>query len=120
MGLSEDSRCYVQSRSQLARGTIANILEKHGIEPAPHRIRKTTSKEFLGRHWELIVAADFFTVEVWARRGLQRYIVLELSMRRVEVARDCSRGQWSLDEPNRTEHQRQRRRPPDRKTLHYS
>ena len=26
----------------LARGTIANILKKHGIEPAPDRIRKTT------------------------------------------------------------------------------
>jgi len=73
----------------LARGTIANILEKHGIEPAPDRIRKTTWKEFLSRHWELIVAADFFTVEVWTRRGLQRYIVLfflELSTRRVQVA----------------------------------
>jgi putative transposase len=73
----------------LARGTIANILEKHGIEPAPDRIRKTTWKEFLSRHWELIVAADFFTVEVWTRRGLQRYIALfflELSTRRVEVA----------------------------------
>ena len=52
----------------LARGTIANILEKHGIEPAPDRIRKTTWKEFLSQHWELIVAADFFTVEVWTRR----------------------------------------------------
>src|SRR4029450_5880177 len=71
----------------LARGTIANILKKHGIEPAPERLRKTTWKEFLTRHWELIVAADFFTVEVWTRRGLQRYIVLfliELSTRRVQ------------------------------------
>jgi hypothetical protein len=24
-------------------------------------------------HWQLIVAADFFTVEVWTRRGLQRF-----------------------------------------------
>ena len=45
----------------LARGTVANILKKHGIEPAPDRIRKTTWKEFLTRHWELIVAADFFS-----------------------------------------------------------
>jgi hypothetical protein len=35
-----------------------------------------TWKEFLSRHWELIVAAHFFTVEVWNRRGLQRFIVL--------------------------------------------
>src|SRR4030095_14822402 len=73
----------------LARGTIANILKKHGLEPAPGRIRKTTWKEFLSQHFESIVAADFFTVEVWTLRGLQRYIVLffiELSTRRVEVA----------------------------------
>jgi putative transposase len=83
----------------LARGTIANILKRHGIEPAPERNRKTTWKEFLSRHWELIVATDFFTVEVWTRRGLQRYIVLffmELSTRRVEVAGIASvaNGLW--------------------------
>src|SRR5262245_49514049 len=83
----------------LARGTIANILKKHGIEPAPERLRRTTWKEFLTRHWELIVAADFFTVEVWTRRGLQRYIVLffiELSTRRIEVAGIASvaNGLW--------------------------
>ena len=83
----------------LARGTIANILKKHGIEPAPDRLRKTTWKEFLSRHWELIVAADFFTVEVWTSRGLQRYIALffiELSTRRVEVAgiANVANGLW--------------------------
>jgi transposase InsO family protein len=74
---------------ELARSTIAKILERHGIEPAPKRRRKTTWKEFLSRHWELLVAADFFTVEVWTRRGLQRFMVLfliELSTRKVEVA----------------------------------
>ena len=73
----------------LARSTIAEILKRHGIEPAPERSRKTSWKEFLIRHWELIVAADFFTVEVWTRRGLQRFTILffiELSTRRVEIA----------------------------------
>ena len=42
----------------IARSTIAEILERHGIEPAPERSRKTTWKEFLSRHGELIVAAD--------------------------------------------------------------
>ena len=73
----------------LARGTIANILRRHGIEPAPERSRKTSWKEFLSRHWELIVAADFFTVEVWTRHGLQRFVVLffiDLATRKVEVA----------------------------------
>lgn len=73
----------------LARSTIAAILQRHGMEPAPERTRKTTWKEFLCRHWELIVAADFFTVEVWTPRGLQRFIVpffIELSTRKVEIA----------------------------------
>jgi len=76
-------------RHKLARSTIADILERHGIEPAPERSRKTTWKEFLTRHWELIVAADFFVIEVWTAKGLQRFIVLffiELSTRRVEIA----------------------------------
>ena len=84
---------------ELARSTIAEILKRHGIEPAPERSRKTTWKEFLTRHWELIVAADFFTVEVWTRRGLQRFIVLffiELSTRKVEIAGIASvaNGLW--------------------------
>jgi putative transposase len=74
---------------ELARSTIAQILERHGLEPAPERKRKTTWKEFLSQHWELIVATDFFTVEVWTRRGLQRFFVLffiDLSTRKVEIA----------------------------------
>ena len=73
----------------VARGTVANILKKHGIDPAPERSRQTTWKDFLTQHWELLVAADFFTVEVWTRRGLQRFLVLffiELSTRRVKIA----------------------------------
>ena len=74
---------------EMARSTIAEILARHGIEPAPERSRKTTWKEFLSRHWELLAATDFFTVEVWTRRGLQRFVVLffiDLSTRKVEIA----------------------------------
>jgi putative transposase len=86
---------------EIARSTIAEILERYGIEPAPERSRKTTWKEFLSRHWELIVAADFFTVEVWTRRGLQRFIVLffiELSTRKVEIGgiAAAANGLWML------------------------
>ncbi len=74
---------------EVACGTIANILKEHGLEPAPERERKTTWKEFLSRHREVIVAADFFTIEAWTRRGLTRFVVLfliDLSSRRVEIA----------------------------------
>jgi putative transposase len=72
----------------VAHGTVANILKQHGIEPAPERQRKTTWKEFLTRHWEQIVATDFFTIEVWTPTGLQRFLVLffiELSTRKVKL-----------------------------------
>ena len=73
----------------LARTTIADILKRNGLEPAPERVRKTTWKEFLTQHWELLVAADFFTVEIWTCQGLRRFFVLffiELSTRRVQLA----------------------------------
>ena len=75
------------------------MLRRHGMEPAPERDRKTTWKEFLKRHWDFIVAADFFTVEVWTRRGLTRFLVLffiDSERRKVEVAGIASRanGLW--------------------------
>jgi putative transposase len=73
----------------------ALILKRNAIEPAPQRVRKTTWKEFLAQHWEQIVAADFFTVEVWTRNGLRRFLVLffiELSSRRVQIAYQIRKG----------------------------
>jgi transposase InsO family protein len=68
--------------------TIADVLRRRGIEPAPERKTKTTWKEFLNRHRDQIVATDFFTIEVWTKAGLQRFMVLffiELSTRRVQL-----------------------------------
>jgi putative transposase len=73
----------------VGRGTIANILRGHGLEPAPERVKKTTWAEFLKTHWDVLAAADFFTVEVWTGLGLTRFAVLfliDLSTRRVEIA----------------------------------
>ena len=106
--LAEENRTWGYRRIQgalshwgheLARSTIANIVQRHGMEPAPERSRKTTWKAFLRQHWELLVAADFFAVEVWTRYGLQRYVVLfflELSTRRVEIGGIAStaNGLW--------------------------
>ena len=83
---------------EIARSTIADILHRHGIEPAPERSRKTSWQEFLTQHQELIVAADFFTVEVWTAQGLKRFLVLffiDLSTRRVEIAGIAAGGRTS-------------------------
>jgi transposase len=43
---------------EIARSTMADILQRHGIEPAPERSRKTTWKEFLTQHGARL-ASDF-------------------------------------------------------------
>ena len=55
---------------RVGRTTIANILKENGIDPAPERGRRMTWSRFLKAHWSVLSAADFFTVEVWAPRGL--------------------------------------------------
>ena len=57
--------------------------------PAPERLPHMPWSKFLKAHWDGIGAADFFTVEVWTRVGLIRYLVffvIDLSTRRVEIA----------------------------------
>jgi len=74
---------------KVAPTTIASILKRHGIEPAPERRKKPTWKTFLKAHWETFAAADFFTVEVWTFGGFVPFYVLffmELSTRRVNIA----------------------------------
>jgi transposase InsO family protein len=72
---------------RVARSTIASILEAEGIPPS--RERPTTWRTFLSAHWPALVAADFFTTEVWTPRGLVTFytlFVLELPSRRVHVS----------------------------------
>jgi len=71
---------------RVARSTIAKILEQAGMPPVPQRPQ--TWRTFLTAHWPAVVAADFFTTEVWTARGLVTYytlFVIELASRRVHV-----------------------------------
>ena len=73
----------------VSRGTIATVLREHGLEPAPDRLKETAWTEFLKAHWEVLAAADFFTVDVWTSCGLTRFAVLfiiDLSTRRIHIA----------------------------------
>ncbi len=73
----------------VSRSTVRRILEERGIDPTPERSKRMLWSTFLKAHWESIAAADFFTVEVWTRVGLIRYLVffvIDLPTRRVEIA----------------------------------
>jgi transposase len=127
--MAEENRAWGYRRLQgalsnlghkLARSTIADILQRHGIEPAPERSRKTTWKEFLTQHWDLIVAADFFTVEVWTTKGLQRFLVLfliDLFQSTGGDRGDLGRSERLVDGPDSTEPDGYGRRYACRKAL---
>ena len=69
--------------------TVANVLRRYGIAPAPKRCPKTTWKEFISSHLAVLAGVDFFTVEVLTWRGLATYYVrffLQLETRRVSLA----------------------------------
>ena len=71
---------------RVARSTIAGILAAEGIPPSGGRL--TAWRAFLKAHWPALVAADFFTTEVWTARGLVTFytaFVIELQSRRVRV-----------------------------------
>ena len=74
---------------KVSRGTVANVLQEHGIDPAPLRGKRTQWSTFLKSHWKMLVASDFFCVEVWRLSGLTTYYVLffmQLSTRTVKIA----------------------------------
>ncbi len=74
---------------RVGRTTVADILKRKGIDPAPERGKRTTWSQFLKAHWSVLAAADFFTVEVWGLRGLVTFyvfFVIELATRRIEIA----------------------------------
>jgi transposase len=50
--------------------TVGNILKRHGIPPAPERKKTTTWREFIRIHMDVLIATDFFTMQVWSWFGL--------------------------------------------------
>src|SRR5262245_46154062 len=74
---------------RLSDQTVANILRRHDIPPAPKRKQTTSWKDFIRAHMAVLAATDFFTVEVLTRRGLMTYYVLlfiHLESRKICVA----------------------------------
>ncbi len=69
---------------RVSPSTVRNVLKENGIRPAPDRA--TPWKTFLKAHWGQIVSTDFFTVEVWTKRGFRTHYALfflDLETRRV-------------------------------------
>jgi hypothetical protein len=80
--------------------TVGNVLQRHGIPPAPERQKNTTWNQFVQRHLDLLVSADFFTAEVWCLGGLVTFYVLFFMRRGRELDRIASLPLDDDDLPN--------------------
>jgi len=61
---------------EISHQSVANVLKRHGLAPAPERGKRTLWKDFIRSHWETLAAVDFFTAEVWTTSGLMTCYVL--------------------------------------------
>jgi hypothetical protein len=88
--LSEETRIAMANLGhRLSDQTVGNIGRRHDIPPAPKRKQTTSWKEFIRAHMAVLVATDFFTVEVLTLKGLITYYVLffiHLESRRICLA----------------------------------
>ena len=88
--MAQDNPCWGYTRIQgalanlshkVGRGTVSNVLNRNGIEPAPERGKRTRWSTFLKAHWKVFAASDFLTMEVWTSRGLvTRYLLFVVSL----------------------------------------
>jgi putative transposase len=73
----------------LSDQTVGNILQRHGIPPAPKRGHTASWADFIRTHMAVLAGTDFSSVEVLTLRGLVTYYVLffiHLESRKVEIA----------------------------------
>ena len=75
---------------EVSHQTVANLLKRHDIAPAPERGRTLSWREFIRSHREVLAAVDFFTAEVWTATGLTTYYVL--TVMRVASRQVCIAG----------------------------
>src|SRR5262245_4426949 len=49
---------------EVSHQTVANVMKRHDLAPAPERGRTMSWQEFISSHMEVLAAVDFFTAEV--------------------------------------------------------
>jgi putative transposase len=70
----------------LSDATVATILKRHGIPPAPQRYPSLSWQNLMTHYRDQILARDFFTVETLFLHTIYVLFFIELSTRRVYVA----------------------------------
>lgn len=74
---------------KISKTSVKNILIENGYDPEPDLTVRSTWHEFIKSHWDILVACDFFTIELLRGRKLIRcivFFVIEFSTRKVFFA----------------------------------
>jgi putative transposase len=70
----------------ISEETIATILERHGIPPAPERGGSPSWRQLMTHYKDQLLACDFFTVETLFLQTMYVFFFIELGTRRVHFA----------------------------------
>jgi len=101
----------------LSEQTVANILKRHGITPAPQRSPSPSWRQLMHHYKAQILACDFFTVETLFLQTIYVLFFIELQTRRVYVA-GCTahpNAQWVTQQARQMVWQLEARQP----TIHF-
>jgi hypothetical protein len=70
----------------ISHETVGNILERHGVPPAPERDTSPSWRHLMTHYKDQLLACDFFTVETLFLQTLYVLIFVETGTRRVHFA----------------------------------
>lgn len=70
----------------ISHETVGNILERHGIPPAPERDPSPSWRHLMTHYRGQLLACDFFTVETLFLQTLYVLVFIEIGTRRVHFA----------------------------------
>ena len=74
---------------QVSWQTVRRIMIEHNLIEDPKHKKRMNWTTFIRSHLESLAACDFFSIEAWTLKGLQRflvYFVIDVSSRRVHIA----------------------------------
>ena len=72
--------------TKVSQTTIRNVLDRHGIVPAPNRGGSIAWRHLMSHYKEQILACDFFTMETVWLKTVYVFFFIELGTRRVHLA----------------------------------
>jgi putative transposase len=104
----------------LSHETIGNILQRHGVPPAPERHPSPSWRHLKTHYKEQLLACDFFTVETLFLQTLYVLVFIEIGTRRVHFA-GCTahpNGSWVTQQARQLVWELEGREPTLRYLIH--